>query len=356
MLSEGGYRFVWRPLRDPVPHFEALAALDLKRGLGRAAFEELLEDAVEAHLKVAPRDDVGELGPQLALASGNAFLQRHRSSRRGHRIDPGVQYECRTGDLIEPFSGVMAQACFHQAGVGIGFAGKVTPRATRAEQAIAVLVVELAGKAEGSHEALEHLEPHGLVHVAEEFELVAQRLINEGPRAGHEERSNEFGPGNRQLLADAGAHTDQPDNMNSFPFEVVEKRGSISCQELHRHRLRRIVGRRSHAAVVPDDDLVVLSNVAWRVVEATVTEASPSAHTENFVAVVVAVHLVVEGDVVSLEQGHENFPRGRSGSGSGMSDFQVGKRAIADGGCSFIRTTNLGAQQFAERGRHCLVM
>ncbi len=94
----------------------------------------------------------------------------------------------------------------------------------------AVLVLDVVGLVERpeADELLERLPAEPFVHVAQHFHLVREERVGLRPGAHVDHRADEIRPRDGDLLADAGAEPDQPDEMHVLPAEMIEQAGDIA--------------------------------------------------------------------------------------------------------------------------------
>ena len=231
-----------------------------------------------------PGDDVGEIAPGLADGARDGVLDRQRGARAGHDVERGMQDEARAADRAEPRLGLEGDAGVDQPGMGGEAAVQFLPARRRAEQLVAILDVVLGRERHQRDGLLEREESGVAVHPAEHLELVAQEVVDLAPGAGVQHRAREVGPADRDLLADAGAHADQADQVHVLQAEVIEQADRVGGMQRHRRGHAEVVGRIADAAIVEDDDLVAIGEPAREMPVVVVAERAPAAHAEHGLA------------------------------------------------------------------------
>jgi hypothetical protein len=147
------------------------------------------------------------------------------------------------------------------------------------------------------------------VDPAEHLELIAQEIVDLAPRAHVQHAAREVRTTDRDLLADAGTHADEPDEVDVAQAEVIEQPDRVRGVQRHRRRLGHIVVGVADAPVVEQHDLMPVDETARQVSVVLVTECAPAAHAQDRVAA--AQYLVIHAVTVDDGAGHRCTPRTR---------------------------------------------
>lgn len=182
------------------------------------------------------------------------------------------------------------------------------PAALRSEKLVVVFDVVLGRERHQRDEFLEGGESGVAMNIAEHFELASQEEVDLAPRPGVEHTAGEIRATNGDLLRDAGAHSDQTDQMNLLETEMIEEADRILSVQCHGRGHSQIVRRITDPAIIENDHLIALRQAAREVVMIIVAERAPSAHAKNGLSL--TENLVIHVVMIDASDRHDGMSRG----------------------------------------------